>query len=99
MTLEVLHVIRDYTLTRTSIPNHTNHRKDMTYALIRSIKNTESLTKSLQNKENMYYVSLLGSLYQYVYVDIRSCFVLICIYTYIVYGDERGFFVAKEKIS
>ena len=52
MTLEVLHVIRDYTLTRTSIPNHTNHRKDMKYVLIRSIKNTELLTKSLENTES-----------------------------------------------
>jgi len=29
----------------TSVPNHTRHRKDMKYALIKSIKNTESLTK------------------------------------------------------
>jgi len=27
-----------YTLTRTSIPNHASHIKDMKYALIRSIK-------------------------------------------------------------
>ena len=37
MTLELLHVIRDYTLTRTSIPNHASHIKDMKYALIISI--------------------------------------------------------------
>ena len=49
MTLELLHVIRDYTLTRTSIPNHT---KDMKYAMIKSIRNTESLTKSIQNTES-----------------------------------------------
>ena len=53
MTLELLHVIRDYTLTRTSIPNHAGNIKDMKYALIRSIKNTESLTKSLQNTESL----------------------------------------------
>ena len=52
MTLEWLHVIRDYTRTRTSIPTHARHIKDMKYALIRSIKNTESLTKSLQNTES-----------------------------------------------
>jgi len=52
MTLELLHVIRDYTLTRTSIPNHASHIKDMRYALIRSIKNTESLTKSLQSTDS-----------------------------------------------
>ena len=39
MTLELLQFIRDNnTLTRTSIPHHTSRRKDMTYALIRSIK-------------------------------------------------------------
>jgi len=48
MTLEFLQCIRDYTLTRTSVPNHTSHRKDMKYALIKSIRNTESLTKSVQ---------------------------------------------------
>ena len=48
MTLELLHDIIDYTLTRTSIPNHVSHIKDMKYALIRSIENTESLTKSVQ---------------------------------------------------
>ena len=53
MTLELLHVIRDYTLTRTSISNHARHIKDMKCALIRSIKNTESLTKSLQNTESL----------------------------------------------
>jgi len=37
MTLEVLHVIRDYTLTRTSIPNNVGNIKDMKYALIRSL--------------------------------------------------------------
>ena len=52
MTLELLHVIRDYTLTRTSIPTHASHITDMKYALIRSIKNTESLTKSEQNTES-----------------------------------------------
>jgi len=52
MTLELLHVIRDYALTRTSIPNHAGNIKDMKYALIRSIENTESLTKSLQNTES-----------------------------------------------
>ena len=31
MTLELLHVIRYYTLTRTSIPNHASHIKDMKY--------------------------------------------------------------------
>jgi len=31
MTLELLHVIRDYTLTRTSIPNHAGSIKDMKY--------------------------------------------------------------------
>ena len=48
MTLELLHGIRDYTLTRTSIPNHAGNIKYMKYTLIRSIINTESLTKSLQ---------------------------------------------------
>ena len=52
MTLELLHVIRDYTLTRTSIPNHVSHIKDIKYALIILIKNTESLAKSLQNTES-----------------------------------------------
>jgi len=33
MALELLHVIRDYTLTRTSMPNHTSHRKDMKYGI------------------------------------------------------------------
>jgi len=51
MTLALLHVIRDYTLTRTSIPTHASHITDMKYALIRSI-NTESLTKSEQNTES-----------------------------------------------
>ena len=51
MTLELLHGIRDYTLIRTSIPNHAGNIKDMKYALIRSI-NTESLTKSVQNTES-----------------------------------------------
>ena len=32
MTLELLHGIRDYTLTMTSIPNHASHIKDMKYA-------------------------------------------------------------------
>ena len=44
MTLELLHGIRDYTLTRTSIPNRVGNIKD--------IINTESLTKSLQNTES-----------------------------------------------
>jgi len=35
MTLELLHGIRDYTLTRTSIPNHPANITDMKYALIR----------------------------------------------------------------
>ena len=52
MTPELLHVIRDYTLTRTPIPNHAGNIKDMKYALIRSIIDTESLTKSLQNTES-----------------------------------------------
>jgi len=49
MTLELLHVIRDYNIQLQGhqyIPNHANHIKDKNYALIRSIKNTESLTKS-----------------------------------------------------
>jgi len=38
MTLELLHGgIRDYTLTRTSIPNHAGNVKYMTYVLIKSI--------------------------------------------------------------
>ena len=52
MTLEFLQCIRDYTLTRTSVPNHTSHRKDMKYALIKSIRNTESLIESIQNTES-----------------------------------------------
>ena len=36
----------------TSIPNHTSRRKDMMYALIKSIRNTESLTKSIENTES-----------------------------------------------
>ena len=52
MTLELLHAIRDYTLTRTSIPNHAANIKNMKYALIKSIINTESLSKSLQNTES-----------------------------------------------
>jgi len=36
----VLQFIRDnQTLTRTSVPNHTSHRKELKYALIKSIKN------------------------------------------------------------
>jgi len=38
MTLELLHVIRDYTLTRTSKPKHASHIKDMKSVLITSIK-------------------------------------------------------------
>jgi len=38
MTLELLHGIRDYTLTRIPIPNHAGKIKGMKYALIRSIK-------------------------------------------------------------
>jgi len=52
MTLELLHVIRDYTLTRTSIPNHAGNIKDKKYGMIKSIRNTESLTKSIQNTES-----------------------------------------------
>ena len=37
MTLELLHGIRDYTLTRTSIPNHAGNIKYMKYASIKSI--------------------------------------------------------------
>jgi len=55
MTQELLQFIRDnYTLTRTSlirVPNHTSHTKDMKYASIKSIRNTGSLTKSIQNTE------------------------------------------------
>ena len=41
----VLEFIRDNnTLTMTSVPEHTSHRKDMKYALFKSIRNTESLT-------------------------------------------------------
>jgi len=36
----------------TSVPNHTSHRNDMKYALIKSIKNTGPLTKSIQNTES-----------------------------------------------
>ena len=38
----------------TSVPHHTSHRKDMKYALknIKSMKNTESFTKSNQNTES-----------------------------------------------
>jgi len=43
MTLEFLQFIRDNnTLTWISVPNHTSRRKDMNYALIKSIRNTES---------------------------------------------------------
>jgi len=55
MTLELLHVIRDYNIHLQGhqyIPNHANHIKDKNYALIRSIKSTESLTKSYQNTES-----------------------------------------------
>ena len=38
MTLKLLHAIRDYTLTWTSIPNYAGNMKDMKYALIRSIQ-------------------------------------------------------------
>ena len=38
----------NYTLTRTSIPNHTSRRIYKKHALIKSIRNTESLTKSIQ---------------------------------------------------
>jgi len=49
-----LQFIRDNnTLTRTSIPNHTSHRKDIKYAVIKSIRNTESLTKSIHNTESL----------------------------------------------
>ena len=53
MTLEFLQFIRDNnTLTMTSIPNHTSHRKYMKYVLIKSLRNIESLTKSGQNTES-----------------------------------------------
>ena len=54
MTLELLHVIRDYNIHLQGHQYHTHasHIKDMKYALIRSIQNTESLTKSLQNTES-----------------------------------------------
>jgi len=49
-----LQFIRDNnTLTGISVPKHTSHRKDMKYALIKSIQNTESLTKSIQNTESL----------------------------------------------
>ena len=48
MTQECLQFIRENnTFTRTSVPNHTSHRKDMKCAIIKSIRNTESLTKSI----------------------------------------------------
>jgi len=48
-----LQFIRDTnTLTMTSVPNHTSRRKDMKYTLINSIRNTKSLTKSIQNTES-----------------------------------------------
>jgi len=37
MTQELLHDIRDFTLTRTSIPNHAGNIKDMKYALIHRV--------------------------------------------------------------
>ena len=50
MPLAFLQFIRDNnTLARTLVPNH---RKDMKYALNKSIQNTESLTKSIQNTES-----------------------------------------------
>ena len=49
MTLDLLHVIRDYNI---HLQGHASHIKDMKYALMRSITNTESLTKSLQNTES-----------------------------------------------
>jgi len=53
MTLEFVQFIRDNnTPTRTPVPIHTSHRKYMKYASIKSIKNTESLTKSIQNTES-----------------------------------------------
>ena len=42
MTLELLHDIRDYILTRTSVPNHTSHSKDMKSVLITSIKKIQN---------------------------------------------------------
>ena len=39
MTLELLHVIRDYTLTRTSIPNHAGNIKDMKYVNVNVVSN------------------------------------------------------------
>jgi len=38
MTLELLHDIIYYTLTRTSIPNHAGNIKDMKYALLDQYK-------------------------------------------------------------
>ena len=53
MPLAFLQFIRDNnTLARTLVPTHTNHGKDMKYALNKSIQNTESLTKSIQNTES-----------------------------------------------
>ena len=55
MPLAFLQFIKDNnTLARTSVPDHTNHRKDMKYAYVlnKSIINTESLTKSIQNTES-----------------------------------------------
>ena len=52
MTLELLHVIRDYTLTRTSIPNHASHIKDMKYGIDQINKNTEILNQIGSNNTN-----------------------------------------------
>ena len=53
ITLEFLQLIRNNNaLTWISVQNPTSHRKDMKYALIKSIKNTESLTKSIRNTES-----------------------------------------------
>ena len=46
MTLELLHVIRDYNI------HLQGHQYQIKHALIRQIKNTESLTKSVQNTES-----------------------------------------------
>jgi len=34
VTLELLHGIRYYTLTKTSIPNHASHKQDMKYYIL-----------------------------------------------------------------
>ena len=51
MTLELLHVTSDYNI-HLQGHQYQSHTKDMKYAYIRSIKYTESLTKSVQNTES-----------------------------------------------